>query len=84
LLKALTNLPPARPLTILQKTQVSKFRYYLAGQANTVIPFLKSVDWSNEEVHPTRTAYRRVRKFLWLHANQQHSGARQEVSSCNQ
>jgi hypothetical protein len=49
LLKVVAGLPPARPLSIHQKTQISKFRYYLARQSNTVILFLKSVDWGTEE-----------------------------------
>lgn len=49
-LRSISCLPPARPLSILQKTQMSKFRHYMAGQSNTIIPFIKSVEWANSQV----------------------------------
>lgn len=48
------SLPPTRSLTTHQKTQISKFRYSLAGQRNTIIPFLKSVNWGSDQVRTER------------------------------
>lgn len=52
-LRAILSLPPTRPLTTHQKTQISKFRYSLASQRNTIIPFLKSVNWGSDQVRQT-------------------------------
>jgi hypothetical protein len=51
-LRNILSLPMTRHLSTHQKTQISKFRYFLAGQRNTIIPFLKSVNWNSDQVPP--------------------------------
>lgn len=50
ILRQVMKLPPSKPLANHQKAQVSKFRYYLAKQSGTVIPFLKAVEWTSPQV----------------------------------
>jgi hypothetical protein len=49
-LRSILSLPTTRHLSTHQKTQISKLRYFLAGQRNTIIPFLKSINWGIEQV----------------------------------
>lgn len=50
ILRQVIKLPPSKPLANHQKAQVSKFRYYLAKQSGTIVPFLKAVEWTNSQV----------------------------------
>lgn len=50
MLKQALSLPPSRPLANHHKAQLSKFRYYLSGQPGTILPFLKAVEWSSDQV----------------------------------
>lgn len=61
ILRQVIKLPPSKPLANHQKAQVSKFRYYLAKQSGTIIPFLKAVEWTNSQVGPSLSQHRLCR-----------------------
>ena len=57
LLKQALSLPPSRPLANHHQAQLSKFRYYLAAQPGTLLPFLKAVEWSSAQVCSPRLLF---------------------------